>query len=95
MKLRVPPIALWFAFSACAASSLIGAAAVTAAPAAASTYTMTDLGSLGYGVSRGFGINASGEVVGVSYTNKTVQSRAAGTFARCISPTRSAGSPAR
>jgi hypothetical protein len=70
MKLRVPPVALWFALSGCAASCLIAA---TAAPAAASTYTMTDLGSLGYGVSRGFGINAGGEVVGISYTNKTVQ----------------------
>ncbi len=41
--------------------------------AVTSTYTMTDLGSLGYGVSRGFGISAAGEVVGQSYTNKTVQ----------------------
>jgi probable HAF family extracellular repeat protein len=42
---------------------------VTASPAAASTYTMTDLGSLGGGVSLGCGINATGEVVGRSYTN--------------------------
>ena len=34
---------------------------------------MTDLGSLGFGVSSGFGINAGGEVAGISYTNKTVQ----------------------
>jgi len=39
----------------------------------AASYTMTDLGSLGYGVSRGFGINAGGEVVGQSYTNKTIE----------------------
>jgi probable HAF family extracellular repeat protein len=32
---------------------------------------MTDLGSLGYGVSVGFGINAGGEVVGRSYLNNT------------------------
>jgi hypothetical protein len=94
MKLRS---ALWFALSGRVASYL---AAATAAPAtAAATYTMTDLGSLGYGVSRGFGINAAGEVAGQSYTNKTVQfpcsSRAAGTFAPRISPTRSAGSPTR
>jgi probable HAF family extracellular repeat protein len=72
MKLRLPPLALWFALSGCVAGSLIVAAAAPAV-AAASTYTMTDLGSLGYGVSRGFGINAAGEVAGQSYTNKTVQ----------------------
>ena len=71
MRLRA---ALWLALSGLAASSLIAATAAPAIPAAAatSTYTMTDLGSLGYGVSRGFGINAGGEVVGQSYTNKTV-----------------------
>jgi probable HAF family extracellular repeat protein len=37
--------------------------------AATSAYSMTDLGSLGYGVSDGFGINANGEVVGRSYLN--------------------------
>jgi probable HAF family extracellular repeat protein len=71
MKLRVPPIALSVALSACVAGGLT---AVTAAPAAAAAaYTMTDLGSLGLGVSRGFGINPGGEVVGQSYTNKTIQ----------------------
>jgi probable HAF family extracellular repeat protein len=52
------------------ALGLIGAA-VAAMSAAASTaaYSMTDLGSLGYGVSDGFGINAGGEVVGRSYLN--------------------------
>jgi probable HAF family extracellular repeat protein len=68
MKLRA---ALWLALSGGVASSLIAATAIPAA-AATSTYTMTDLGSLGYGVSRGFGINAGGEVVGQSYTNQTV-----------------------
>jgi probable HAF family extracellular repeat protein len=71
MKLRVPPIALSLALTSCVASF----SAVTAAPATAATsaYTMTDLGSLGYGVSRGFGINAGGGAAGISYTNKTVQ----------------------
>ncbi len=71
MKLRLPPIALSLALSACAASGLT---ALAAAPAAAvtSTYTMTDLGSLGDGVSLGFGINATGEIVGRSYLKKTV-----------------------
>ena len=68
MKLRVLPIALLFALGGGVPSLL----AATAAPAAAATaaYTMTDLGSLGLGVSVGFGINASGEVVGRSYLNK-------------------------
>jgi probable HAF family extracellular repeat protein len=74
MKLRAVPIALSFALSWCAASCL---AAATAIPATAATaaYTMTDLGSLGYGVSLGFGINATGEVAGRSYLNKTIQFR--------------------
>ena len=68
MKLRVLPIALLFALGGGVPSLL----AATAAPAAAATaaYAMTDLGSLGLGVSVGFGINASGEVVGRSYLNK-------------------------
>jgi len=67
MKLRVAPIALLLALS----GGVPGLVAATAAPASAATtaYTMTDLGSLGYGVSLGFGINASGEVVGRSYLN--------------------------
>ena len=68
MKLRVVLIA----FTLALAGGIPGLIAATAAPAAAATaaYTMTDLGSLGYGVSFGFGINASGEVVGRSYLNK-------------------------
>jgi probable HAF family extracellular repeat protein len=38
------------------------------APAATSTYTITDLGSLGYGVTRSLAINANGQVTGYSYT---------------------------
>jgi uncharacterized membrane protein len=65
MKLRVVPSALSLILS----GSIPGLIAVTPAPAAAakSAYTMTDLGNLGEGVSLGFGINASGEVVGRSY----------------------------
>jgi probable HAF family extracellular repeat protein len=49
---------------------MVGAVAVAmAASAATPVYSMTDLGSLGYGVSDGFGINAAGEVVGRSYLN--------------------------
>ena len=35
-------------------------------------FTMTDLGSLGLGVTRGLGINAGAEVVGISYIPQTV-----------------------
>jgi len=67
MKLRLMPIALLLVLS----GGVPGLIAATAAPAAATTtYTMTDLGNLGGGVSQGFGINASGEVVGRSYLNK-------------------------
>ena len=65
MKLRVVPSALSLILS----GGIPGLIAVTPAPAAAakSAYTMTDLGNLGGGVSLGFGIIASGEVVGRSY----------------------------
>ena len=67
MKPSVMPIALLLVLS----GGVPGLIAATAAPAAAATtYTMTDLGNLGGGVSQGFGINASGEVVGRSYLNK-------------------------
>jgi probable HAF family extracellular repeat protein len=65
MKPRVVLIALSLALTG-GIPSLIAAAPASAA----SAYTMTDLGSLGYGVSLGFGVNASGEVVGRSYLNK-------------------------
>jgi hypothetical protein len=69
MKLRVVPSALSLTLSGGCIPGLI---AVTPAPAAAakSAYAMTDLGNLGGGVSLGFGINASGEVVGRSYLDK-------------------------
>jgi probable HAF family extracellular repeat protein len=63
-----------FALTAWLAVMLVGAGlAATAAPAAPTTYTITDLGSLGYGVTDGYGINANGQVTGGSYTASTVQ----------------------
>src|SRR5499427_3416393 len=47
------------------------AAAVPAA--AATTYTITDLGSLGGGVTHGLAINALGQVTGDSFLAKQVQ----------------------
>ena len=49
-----------------------GLVAVTPASAAAAkfAYAMTDLGNLGEGVSLGFRVNASSEVVGRSYLDK-------------------------
>ena len=41
-------------------------------PPPSPAYTMTDLGSLGLGVTRGLGINAGAEVVGISYIPQTV-----------------------
>ena len=82
MKLRVVPSALSLTLSGGCIPGLI---AVTPAPAAAakSAYAMTDLGNLGGGISLGFGINASGEVVGRSYLDKVF-------FLRCGKHTQSA-----
>jgi probable HAF family extracellular repeat protein len=58
------------------ASAQHGAAAKatpTATPASTATYTMTDLGSLGYGVSLGLAINATGQVTGYSYSSTAFQ----------------------
>ena len=53
----------------------VPAAAVAAAPASAATttYTITDLGSLGGGVTHGLAINALGQVTGDSFLAKQVQ----------------------
>jgi probable HAF family extracellular repeat protein len=45
----------------------------TPTPTPASTYSMTDLGSLGYGVSYGLAINANGQVTGYSYSSTAFQ----------------------
>jgi probable HAF family extracellular repeat protein len=57
---------------ACASAGLLGLAA---APALASTYTMTDLGSLGYGTTYGTAINAHSQITGESYLGTTVPVR--------------------
>jgi probable HAF family extracellular repeat protein len=53
----------------------VPAATVVASPAGAATttYTITDLGSLGGGVTHGLAINASGQVTGDSFLSKQVQ----------------------
>jgi probable HAF family extracellular repeat protein len=55
------------------AGGLPAATAVAAPAAAATTYTITDLGSLGYGVSDGLAINANGQVTGYSYLSTQIQ----------------------
>ena len=44
-----------------------------AALAAATSYTITDLGSLGFGVSDALAINNNGQVTGYSYTSQQIQ----------------------
>jgi probable HAF family extracellular repeat protein len=53
----------------CASAGLLGLAA---APALASTYTMTDLGTLGYPTTVATAINASGQITGESYVGTPV-----------------------
>jgi probable HAF family extracellular repeat protein len=69
----------WFTrravLSACAAAGLVAA---TAAPAAASSYTLSDLGSLGLGVTVGSAINANGQITGGSYLATTVPTTGCG-----------------
>jgi probable HAF family extracellular repeat protein len=62
---------VWMAVLAAAAG--LPAAAAVAAPAAeaATTYTVTDMGSLGLAESDGYGINATGQVTGLSYLSTT------------------------
>jgi hypothetical protein len=58
---------VWMAVLAVAA----GLPAAAAAAEAAATYTVTDMGSLGLGESDGYGINATGQVTGLSYLPAT------------------------
>jgi probable HAF family extracellular repeat protein len=55
-------------------SMAVGVPAVAAGPAvaAATTYTITNLGSLGYGVTDGAAINANGQVTGHSFNGATI-----------------------
>ena len=61
---------LWASISALVA---VVFACVTAAPALATTYSITDLGNLGYPTARGAGINESGQVAGTSYLAQRVE----------------------
>ena len=56
-----------------AACVLASALVVSSAPAATSGYSVTDLGSLGFGVTKGLAINATGQVTGYSYSSKAFQ----------------------
>jgi len=53
--------------------TVTGLAGGPAAGASTQTYTVTDLGNLGFPESFGLGINTAGEVVGYSYLKKTVR----------------------
>jgi probable HAF family extracellular repeat protein len=54
----------WVGLTACASVALL---AVAAAPALASSYTVTALGSLGFGTTIATGINVHGQITGKSY----------------------------
>ncbi|HEY6409526.1 MAG TPA: DUF3466 family protein [Ktedonobacteraceae bacterium] len=54
------------------ASVTAGLAGGTAAHASTQTYTITDLGTLGYTTTVGYGVNANGQIVGRSYLQQTV-----------------------
>jgi len=67
---RRPPRRLWALIGAVAA---LGLAWTTAGPALATTYSVTDVGSLGYPVARPGGINEGGQVAGTSYLAQRVE----------------------
>jgi probable HAF family extracellular repeat protein len=56
-------------FTAAVATGLAGG---TVAHASTQTYTITDLGTLGYNTTVGYGINANGQIAGRSYLQQTV-----------------------
>jgi probable HAF family extracellular repeat protein len=58
--------------AACVSTAIL---ASTAAPALASTYTVTNLGSLGFGTTVATGINAGGQITGESYLGTEVQTK--------------------
>jgi probable HAF family extracellular repeat protein len=68
---RITKAALTLASAACTLAALAGVAAAPAS-AATTTYTITNLGSLGFGETDGVAINASGQVTGLSYNGQTV-----------------------
>jgi probable HAF family extracellular repeat protein len=53
------------------AAGLPAAVAVATPAAAATTYKVTDMGSLGLGESFGYGVNATGQATGLSYLSTT------------------------
>jgi probable HAF family extracellular repeat protein len=67
--------------------ALIAAAAVdltaAAAPALAATYTITELGNLGYPVTVANAMNNNGQVTGRSYTKKTIEGSCSLRFRPC------------
>jgi probable HAF family extracellular repeat protein len=62
----------WIFATGCLSAGML---ALTAAPALASTYTVTGLGSLGFGTTVATGINASGQITGESYLGTEVQTK--------------------
>jgi probable HAF family extracellular repeat protein len=64
------PRSLWALIVAVAVVGLTG---ITAVPALAASYSITDLGNLGYPTARGAGINESGQVAGTSYLAERVE----------------------
>jgi probable HAF family extracellular repeat protein len=69
-RMRPPACKLW---ALIATSAALGLIAATAAPALASTYSITDLGNLGYPTARGSAINEGGQVAGTSYLAELVE----------------------
>jgi probable HAF family extracellular repeat protein len=71
---------LWTLIAACAA---VGVTATTAAPALATTYSITDLGNLGYQYTVANGINNNGQVTGHSSTKQTIEGGCSLRFRPC------------
>jgi probable HAF family extracellular repeat protein len=55
------------------AIATVGVTSATAAPAFATSYSITDLGNLGYPTARAVGINESGQIAGTSYLAQRVE----------------------
>lgn len=64
------PRSLWALIVAVAVLGLAGA---TAVPALATSYSITDLGNLGYPTARGAAINENGQIAGTSYLAERVE----------------------
>src|SRR5205085_9391086 len=73
---RLPARSARFVLLGCAMGlllTLVGSVAGATPASAAVKYTITDLGSLGFGVSRGFAMNANAQATGGSYLSKTIK----------------------